>query len=568
MRLKKGKCMKKIDNFIGYFGGYWFLLFFLVERVLLYVFEKQFSFLMKGMERNSYVELAIWIIPLFFSFFAYYKNVGRKKRGHKYFGFFDLFCARVEEEETKAFYNATYPPVEKKLLANMPKDLVIGKQNKKYVNIPIERDGINILGMGTPGAGKSVLIKNWLIAQMYKSKLCDKKARKKSLDYNYFLVDVDGLIYKELYSVESEYDVSEDGDIPIRVIEPSNRYSYGWDVYYLLRNCADDDTLKLKVVTDIAEAIVPESGDNPYFFTNARKILTGILIWGINKNQEFVKTIQLITRTNLDELLSKAVKEARACGWGMVLDKLASFTGKANNESVQDIEATLKQYLDVFASYPDIVFALETNEKKTSPDDLNDGKTNIIFSIETSMLNVYQPFFRLVVMQMLRHIETKFDVNDMRNTIYIIDEAARVGKIDDVFNTMAIARKYHTSIALFFQDISQFHNIYGKEKAKVIQNLCELKLFLSGSGDKETVEYLDEIVGDYVSERKNYQRSGLLNEVSEVKYSEEKRPIISGKSFTSLRDKDELILIFFGKYYRIKKLFYFKDKFLCELIKK
>ena len=65
----------------------------------------------------------------------------------------------------------------------------------------------------------------------------------------------------------------------------------------------------------------------------------------------------------MDELITKIVKEAEEEGEGIILDKLKSFVGKKDNESIQDVEATLKEYLDVF-SYPDVIYALETNPNK------------------------------------------------------------------------------------------------------------------------------------------------------------------------------------------------------------
>ena len=52
---------------------------------------------------------------------------------------------------------------------------------------------------------------------------------------------------------------------------------------------------------------------------------------------------------------------------GIVLDKLKGFVGKGDNESVADIETTLKSYLEVF-SYPELQWTLHGNPNKTSPD--------------------------------------------------------------------------------------------------------------------------------------------------------------------------------------------------------
>ena len=112
--------------------------------------------------------------------------------------------------------------------------------------------------------------------------------------------------------------------------------------------------------------------------------------------------------------MTAIVADAENQNMGVVLDKIASFKGKAaDNESVADIETTLKTYLEAF-SYPELQWVLHDNPNKTSPAVLNDGKTNLDLAIHESMLVTYQPFFRLVTMQMLRHCESEFKEEDDR----------------------------------------------------------------------------------------------------------------------------------------------------------
>ena len=382
----------------------------------------------------------------------------------------------------------------------------------------------------------------------------NKNAGKK---WNFFIIDIKGELYYKLIKINGKYRASDNN--LIQVVQPSNRDSYGWDALYHIRGENVSETVKLKAVTDIAEALIEESGDNPYFYVNARKIMTGVFFWYVNKGVDFVDIIHQITRRNLGELLQEIVEGAEIENNGIVLDKLKSFVGKTDNESIQDIESTLKTSLDCF-SYPDIQYMLGCNPNRTSPQALNDGVTNIDLAIEESMLSTYQPVFRLITMQVLRHCESDFHENDDRNTSIIVDEAKRVGKIENLDNSMATLRSKHVNLVLFFQDRSQMLDIYGEHKADSILNVCQLKLFLSGAGNKQTSEYLSEMVGTYQTENHSYEK-GMLTK-KEMKYSENKSPIINGKSLMNLTEKNELIAVYFGKYFRIKKLRYFEDKYL------
>ena len=488
----------------------------------------------------------IYLIPTILSISFFLISIQKDRRGEAT----SLF-ADANTNISKELKRAMYPAIPANLLYKKPSGIVLGKQGSKYICIPLKSDGVNAFVVGTPGAGKSVMLKNIIVSNFTKQSL-----------FNFFLIDIDGLIYKDLLPDRGCYEA--DWEEHIKVVDIPNRSSYGWDVFYQLREENLSETKKLKVVTDISEALIEVTKENPYFSDNARKILTGVLLWGIEKGMDFVPIIQRLMRTTLSDLLDEIVGDAEANGWGIILDKIKSFVGKGENESIQDVEATLKQKLDVF-SYPDIEYAFRTNPNRTSPKVLDDACTSLVFAPPTEMLLAYAPVFRLITMQVLRHCETAFPVSDERRTCIFIDEASRIGLVEGLADLMATGRKYGNNIFLFYQDLSQFRDIYGKEKAATIANLSELKLFLSGSGDKDTTDYLASMVGDYMTTSTSYEKSRLFGLQVSNKYSEEHRPIIDGQTMMQLRSKGELIAIYFGNYYRLKKVFYFNDKKLKRL---
>lgn len=534
--------MRKIFEILKKSGLLFYLLFVFVNYLIVDMIDEY-------IEIHTLIKLIIiYIVPLVVFIQTTLKYLDDKK---------------IKDFDNKEHLKAAYPDIPKSYLSDKPKGMVLGKYNNKYVYIPIGRDGLNILCTASPGSGKSILLKAQLLANKYKCQINGKHS-----DYikswNYFLIDVDGLIYKDIYKVGGKYKATENNEL--QVIELNNRSSYGFDVFYRLHADNVTETTKLKTVTDIADALIPETKSNPYFSVNAKKILTGVLLYGIEKDMDFVSIIQMLLRNTLDELLTNIVTEAEQLGNSIILDKLKGFVGKADNESLQDVESTLKQYLDVF-SYPDVIYCLQTNLHKTSPQMLNDGKSNLVFAVETSMLTVYEPIFRLITMLVLRHCESEFNEDDNRYTSILIDEAARIGKVNDLANLMATSRKYHVNIMMLFQDLAQYRNIYGKEEASAILNLCELKIFLSISGDAETMELLKNTVGKYHLTKQSYKKDKVLHLQSDTNYQEEEKDIIDGPSIMNLREKDEIIIIYFGKYFRFKKIRYYKDKILGPIYK-
>ena len=135
-------------------------------------------------------------------------------------------------------------------------------------------------------------------------------------------------------------------------------------------------------------------------------------------------------------------------------------------------------------------------------------------------------------------------------------------KIAGLENALATLRSRHTSIWMLYQDLSQFRDIYGNAKADTLLNLCEIKMFLSGSGDKSTSDYVSNMAGEYEVENISYSRGGVINAPKDPKFSRGKRPIVTSKNLMDLRNKGEMIVFIYGKYYRFRKLMYFKDPIL------
>ena len=502
-----------------------------------------------------------WIFPIVVTL----TNLGRAKRGQTDFSFSSVYgLGDKEPRHSRAYLDAAYPRIPERYTSRIPKDLVLGKHRGSYVCCPLSRDGINVFCVGTPGSGKSVLLLGWLYAQKFRNVLSGKRRTPPGRPYNVFLVDIKGELFEKLLGIKA-CDYTAEAYPDFQVIAPGIKNAFGYDVFYKIHREDASETDIIKAITDIADALVPPSGDNPYFSDNAKKILTGVLYYFARQGYDFLPIIQTLMRSNLDELLTAVVEDARQKQMGVVLDKLQGFCGKSDNESVADIETTLKTHLDAF-SYPELGWILQDHPNRTSPAVLNNGRTCLDLAISESMLMAYAPFFRLVTMQVLRHCESEFHEDDDRYTMLIFDEAARIGTITGMDAAMSTLRSKHTALICLFQSISQFRDIYPGEKAQTLLNLCELKLFLSGSGDKDTTDYVSAMAGEYEATKMTYQRKGALGTKSNGSYSTERRAIIEARDLMELRERGEAIIFLYGRYMRCKKLRYFEDPYIAPLV--
>lgn len=512
--------------------------------------------------------LIVYLLPLVFPSIITWTNMERRQRGQTDFSFGATYgLASKDERHTKEYLSAAYPEIPAEYRSTIPTGLVIGKHKGSYVCCPLEHDGVNVFCVGTPGSGKSVMLLGWLYSMIYRNEISKAGHTKTGRSCNFFLVDIKGELFEKLLSIQAEDYVAQEHP-EFQVIAPAVKASYGYDVFYKIHRPNVSETEIIKAITDIADALVLPSGDNPYFTDNARKILSGVLYFYAKQGWDFLPIIQKIMRTNLDELLTEVVAIAEELNMGVVLDKLKGFVGKADgNESVGDIEVTMKTALEAF-SYPELQWTLHDNPCKTSPAVLNDGKTNLDLAISESMLLTYQPLFRLITMQILRHCESEFHEADKRYTMLIFDEAARIGNINGMDAAMSTLRSKHTALICLFQSISQYRDIYPKEKANTLLNLCEVKIFLSGSGDKDTTDYVSAMVGDYEVTKMSYKRKGVFGGKSDGSYSTERRPILEARDLMELREKGEALAFIYGRYVRCKKLKYYEDPFLAPILKR
>ena len=551
----------KIKNFIWFTGIWFYPPLALIFHYIIY--ESEINIPLHPILKIAFA----YVLPLIVRIIITVTNVERQQRGQTDFSFAATYgLAAKDERHSKAYLDAAYPDIPAQYASKIPTGLVLGKHKGKYAYCPIDKDGINGFVVGTPGSGKSVLLLGWLYSMMFRNEIAKKGHSKPGKPYNYFLVDIKGELFERVLGIKAQdYKAEEHKDF--QVVAPAVPTAYGYDVFYKIHRENVTETEIIKAVTDIADALVVATGDNPYFSDNAKKILSGVLYYFAKQGYDFLPIIQTLMRTGLDELLTAIVADAENQNMGVVLDKLKGFVGKGDNESVADIETTPKSYLEVF-SYPELQWTLHGNPNKTSPAVLNDGTTNLDLAIHESMLVTYTPFFRLVTMQMLRHCESEFKEDDDRYTMLIFDEAARIGKLNGLPSAMSTLRSKHTALICLFQSISQFKDIYPREEAMTLLNLCELKLFLSGSGDKDSTDYVSGMVGQYDVTKMAYKRKGVFGGKSDGNYSSERRAVVEARDMMELRERCEAIVFVYGHYIRCKKLRYFEDPYISPILKR
>ena len=145
----------------------------------------------------------------------------------------------------------------------------------------------------------------------------------------------------------------------------------------------------------------------------------------------------------------------------------------------------------------------------------------------------------------------------------IIDEFARLGRIEGIFNALATLRSKKVMILLAFQSLAQCEVIYSKDEARTLTDNCRIKYILEVS-DPQTAKTVQDWCGTYRDKKET-----LTEAKTNKSYSYENQPIVEPKDLLTLTKKQEVILVISGTgYLRVKKVFYFKDKILSAMAEK
>ncbi|MDO4939987.1 MAG: hypothetical protein Q4E54_08540 [Lachnospiraceae bacterium] len=146
------------------------------------------------------------------------------QNGKRDFGPFDAFFLKTDRyahlDRPRA---AAYPAVPKELLYDKPTGIILGKDKGKYVCNDLTAGGShNTFIIGETGCGKSVLAISTLLSNL------------KSKTFTVFALDIKG----ELHEKGSKTD-----DTKSVIIDPSNKLSYGYDPFYMLRESFTEQEL-------------------------------------------------------------------------------------------------------------------------------------------------------------------------------------------------------------------------------------------------------------------------------------------------------------------------------------
>lgn len=430
--------------------------------------------------------------------------------------------------------NALYPQVDTEYLSKKPTGLILGKYKGKYVCYPLKKGNIlNTIIMGTPGSGKSALLLSTLITQLNNQFFLKENEE----PMTFFALDI-----KPELAIKSTMITGNDN---VHVMNPLERDSYGWDVYYQLSPESGDDEI-LSELDVIARALVDagKNTKNEFFYESARTIMKAILLYTFRQGMSFMAGMNYLMEESFSAIVLSTLERVKNKPEYLKVGKLLAPYANKRGEAFEGIELAFRQSLEIFAT-DTVQYFLDENPRKASPLDLEKHISVFFSAPETYITDNAKCLLRLITAQVIQHCSCRPESSHMLTLV--IDEAARLGSINWI-SFLSTSRSRQCATVLAFQSLSQIQTVWSKEEAKTLIELCRIVAVLS-CGDSDTAQMLCNWAGEFKEETVSRNIQGT-NEGS-VSVSAVDKHIMKPSDIMTLQEEDEILLFIKGRYIRV-----------------
>ena len=137
--------------------------------------------------------------------------------------------------------------------------------------------------------------------------------------------------------------------------------------------------------------------------------------------------------------------------------------------------------------------AASLSQSSFDPRWLRRGRVSVYLILPHDKLSTLAPLMRCWLGTILR-LTTKHGATEKNPVLFIVDEAAHLGKMEVLQNALTLMRGYGIRIWLFFQSLDQMKVCYGEHAAGMLDNLATQQFF--GINSLDTADHLSKRLGD------------------------------------------------------------------------
>lgn len=303
-----------------------------------------------------------------------------------------------------------------------------------------------------------------------------------------FCIDIKGELYKH----------TKENRTNAKIFDPLSKSTFGFDPFEALKKTDN----KAPEAEAIAAALIPMSPDTkePFWEQSARNMLTGCILHFHNEGKTFLETMQAI----LTPAAPKNVFEpVRVPPFAKLIEDIyentkseaartyiSTFVG-LDDKPLSSIYTELSRHISRFVTDKDIIHCL-SQKKRISPNDLENG-SDIYISVPEHRLEQWRSLLTLMTSQFMRHFEKRPDLTETP-ILFMLDEFARLGKIEGITNAFATLRSKRITICAVVQSLAQIDLIYGEPTRRVIVDNCPY-IAIFAVTDATSQQYFSNLIG-------------------------------------------------------------------------
>ncbi len=384
-------------------------------------------------------------------------------------------------------------PIPEQLILEKEKDsgfflgVTGGRNSTKYVGIQQGVEG-NICVIGGNGSGKSAgIVKQTL--RTWSEAMC--------------VTDIKGELsatYEKLYRHKLV-------KRPYIIFNPLKANSMGYDPFYILEQDSEADLINH--IWAISIAIIPLSPEDnqPFWVETEQGIFAAALLYYFRLGLSFSETIIMIASSTLTILVQEIQTN------GNEAEKI--FLGEIKSmkpETLADLDRGLRNKIMNFATDPYINWAFRGKREGANCFTWNDlDEYNIFLCVPEDRIEQWSKAINLMYTQLIQHLERRPDKHSISGfnnvqTLLILDEFARFGKLEIMTNAISTLRSKCVNICLIIQSIAQLDKIYDVPDRRIIMDNCQFQAILRAN-DAETQKYCSELIGKHKHLMKSYGKS-------------------------------------------------------------
>ena len=278
------------------------------------------------------------------------------------------------------------------------------------------------------------------------------------------------------------------------LFDPTNEAGIRYDP---LRDIIPGSYDEIELLWNIVMAIYPSEikESDPYWRDSQRNILMASLVYYHGLGLNFFEIIKKVAGSTVEELCDD-INSGNNNDAKMYIGNLEDVEPK----NLASFGNGLRNVLIHLAKSSDFERAFSGSDNDPNSFGRSDLENcNIFIRVPEEKIEQWSIPVRIIFNQLLRYLMRRPDkyspggANNIQ-TLLLLDELTRFGKIELVTNAIATLRSKNVNICIMLQSFAQLDKIYGGDDRRIICDNCQYKAILNVN-DVDSQKYFSELIG-------------------------------------------------------------------------